>query len=66
LKDQDLYIGGGIINEDTLMGTISNLKQWIALDSESKILMGKNAKKVYEHNFKNENAAKKLFDILNQ
>jgi len=58
--------GGGIINEDTLMGTISNLKQWIALDSESKILMGKNAKKVYEHNFKNENAAKKLFDILNQ
>ena len=58
--------GGGIINEDTLAGTISNLKQWIALDAESKILMGKNAKKIYENNFKNEFAAQKLFDILNQ
>jgi glycosyltransferase involved in cell wall biosynthesis len=58
--------GGGIINEDTLTGTINNLKQWIALDAESKILMGKNAKKIYENNFKNEYAAQKLFDILNQ
>ena len=58
--------GGGIINEDTLTGTINNLKQWIALDAESKILMGKNAKKIYENNFKNEFAAQKLFDILNQ
>jgi glycosyltransferase involved in cell wall biosynthesis len=58
--------GGGIIEEDTLTGTINNLKQWIALDAESKILMGENAKKIYENNFKNEYAAKKLFDILNQ
>ena len=58
--------GGGIIEEDTLTGTIKNLKQWIALDAESKILMGKNAKKIYENNFKNEFAAQKLFDILNQ
>jgi hypothetical protein len=58
--------GGGIINEDTLTGTINNLKQWIALDAESKILMGKNAKKIYENNFNNEFAAQKLFDILNQ
>jgi glycosyltransferase involved in cell wall biosynthesis len=58
--------GGGIIEEDTLTGTINNLKQWIALDAESKILMGKNAKKIYENNFKNEYAAQKLFDILNQ
>ena len=58
--------GGGIINEDTLIGTINSLKQWISLDGASKRLMGKNANNIYANNFKNEFAAQKLFDILNQ
>jgi glycosyltransferase involved in cell wall biosynthesis len=49
--------GGGLIAEDTFEGTFDLLQKWLSLSSDSKKMMGNNAIKVYEINFKIELAA---------
>jgi glycosyltransferase involved in cell wall biosynthesis len=56
--------GAGIINEDTLEGTISNLKHWIDLSSIEKQKMCEAAQQVYLKHFNVENAAKTLVEEL--
>ena len=52
--------GAGIINDDTLEGTISNLKHWIELSAIEKQKMCEAAQQVYLKHFNVENAAKKM------
>lgn len=52
--------GAGIVNEDTLEGTISNLKHWIGLSVIEKHKMCEASQQVYLKHFNVENAAKKM------
>jgi len=56
--------GAGIINEDTLTGTISNLKKWLNLSTKSKEKMSQDAYLVYEKNFGVKNAAIRLIEAI--
>ena len=58
--------GAGIVNDDTLEGTVSNLKQWFNLSLIEQQQMGHAAYLVYKKHFSVENSAKKLFNILNE
>jgi glycosyltransferase involved in cell wall biosynthesis len=56
--------GAGIINEDDLDGTLTNLKHWIDLSAVEKREMCEAAYRVYLKHFNVENAAKKLVETL--
>ena len=58
--------GGGIISEDTLAGTIENLKKWINLSKEAQEKMGQNAFLVYQKYFDVQNATIRLLDAIKQ
>ena len=58
--------GGGIISEDTLAGTIENLKKWINLSKEAQEKMGQNAFLVYQKHFNVKNATNRLLDAIKQ
>lgn len=42
---------GGIVNEDTVFGTIENLEKWIRFSDQEKISMQKHAKSCYHNHF---------------
>ena len=64
---RDIVHGGaGIINEDNLDGTVSNLKEWFNLSLIEQQQMGHAAYLVYKKHFSVENSAKKLLNILNE
>lgn len=56
--------GGGIISEDTLEGTVANLKKWINLCKASKEKMGQDAFLVYQKSFVVKNAVKNFLSAL--
>ncbi len=56
--------GAGIISDDTLAGTINNLKNWLNLSTEVKEKMSENAYFVYETNFGVKNAAIRLIESI--
>ena len=56
--------GGGIVDDDTLEGMVANLKEWICLNSVSKVKMGKDAYKVYQNHFDSKSAAERLVAVL--
>jgi glycosyltransferase involved in cell wall biosynthesis len=56
--------GAGIVNDDTLEGTISNLKHWISSSSSEKQKMCNAAYQVYLKHFNVENAAKRFIQEL--
>ena len=56
--------GGGIIGEDTLDGTIANLKKWMNLEKASKDTMGQDAHAVYQKHFDVKNAVKNLLSAV--
>jgi glycosyltransferase involved in cell wall biosynthesis len=58
--------GAGIINEDDLEGTLSNIKQWNNLSLIEQKQMGQSAHLVYKKDFSVMNSAKKLIAILNE
>lgn len=55
---------GGIVDDDTLEGTVANLKKWICLNSVSKLKMGQDAYKVYQNHFDSKSAAERLVAVL--
>ena len=55
---------GGIVDDDTLEGMVANLKEWICLNSVSKVKMGKDAYKVYQNHFDSKSAAERLVAVL--
>lgn len=56
--------GAGIINEDTLEGTISNLSKWLDFSLIDKEKMGDLAFKVFIENFSIKESGKKLIEAL--
>lgn len=58
------YGGAGIINEDTLEGTFSNLQHWIGLGLLEKKIFSNDAYRVYLKYFNVENAATKFFHAV--
>ena len=56
--------GGGIISEDTLAGTVANLKKWMDLSTNAKIKMGQDAFLVYKNHFGVKNAAIRLLEAI--
>jgi glycosyltransferase involved in cell wall biosynthesis len=56
--------GGGIISEDTLEGTIANLKKWMNLNKSSKDKMGQDAYMVYQKHFDVKNSVTRLLDTI--
>lgn len=54
----------GLVEQDTLEGTVSLLKKWLALNSEQKKEIGLNARKTYEQYFSVEEAAKMMIKTL--
>jgi glycosyltransferase involved in cell wall biosynthesis len=54
----------GIVDDDTLEGTIANIKKWICLNSVSKLKMGQDAYKVYQNHFDSKSAAERLVAVL--
>lgn len=57
--------GCGIIDQDTLKGTLENLKKWIQLSQDSKAKMGENAHTVYIKHFDVKTSALRLINALN-
>ena len=56
--------GGGIIGEDTIEGTVANLKKWINSSKASKEKMGQDAFLVYQKSFDVTNAVKNLLSAI--
>lgn len=56
----------GLVDNDSISGTKSNLIRWINLNDKTKKQYGINSRKCYEKNFTNLVAAKKLIDIVSK
>jgi glycosyltransferase involved in cell wall biosynthesis len=54
----------GLIEEDTLEGTVAMLEKWLTLSAEEKALMGRRARKLYETSFSVREAALRMFHSL--
>lgn len=58
-------IGGGVVEDDTLPGTIALLEKWLALAPAQQAEMRVNALKCYEGNFDMKGAANRLLQLVN-
>ncbi|MDD5460859.1 MAG: glycosyltransferase [Methylococcales bacterium] len=56
--------GAGFIDDDTVEGTVRNLKQWLALDSKKKAAMNERAKNCFKSRFHIQRAAERLLEII--
>jgi glycosyltransferase involved in cell wall biosynthesis len=55
---------GGLVEDDTLVGTIKLLFDWINIDEREKKVMNKNAFKTYENHFKTERILEKYLSAF--
>jgi glycosyltransferase involved in cell wall biosynthesis len=56
---------GGLVAEDTVLGTVVLLSRWMTLQPEQRRLMGERARQCYEERFSVEIAARRLLKELN-
>lgn len=56
--------GAGIVNNDTIEGTLKNLNDWISLSAVEKVLMSIRSKTAYVNHFTITNAATRLINAL--
>jgi glycosyltransferase involved in cell wall biosynthesis len=56
--------GAGIVNTDTVEGTLKTLQSWLALDAQARQLMTKQAKATFAHRFTVEAMAQSLLQTI--
>jgi len=56
--------GGGIVEDDTLVGTQKLLMKWLQLTNEKKMEMGERAKESFRKNFSITASSKRFFEML--
>jgi glycosyltransferase involved in cell wall biosynthesis len=58
--------GAGLVNDDTLEGTVKGLQQWLALTPEAKQKMQKSARRSFVARFRIDRVAESLINILQE
>ncbi len=56
--------GAGFVDDDTLAGTVRNLRRWLALDPAAHIKMSKQARMCFTERFHIRKAAERLLEII--
>jgi glycosyltransferase involved in cell wall biosynthesis len=58
------HAGAGLVEPDTYDGVCTLLKQWFNLDQAARDRMGGQARKCFEENYRVEDAARRLLDVI--
>ena len=54
----------GFVNDDTVQGTVTNLRRWLALDADGYSDMSRRAQRCFASRFRIERAAERLVEII--